>query len=54
MHLWIVEMKTEYGHQLWMPTVGCGLNRKDGREQLKKWRSKNSGKFRLRKYTDVA
>jgi len=55
-YLWVVEMFCEYkdgGGRFgsWMPTVGVGLNRVDGRKRLAEWKEKNSAKFRLRKYS---
>jgi hypothetical protein len=38
----------------WYPTVGCGLNRDDGRHQLSIWRAKNpDDRFRLTRYEAV-
>lgn len=54
MTVWIVEMfhDTRDGWGKWSPTIGIALNRKEGREVLKQWRSRNPfDKFILTKYT---
>jgi len=48
MHIWIVEMLID---KKWYPTIGCRLNRTDGRGELRTWKSKcPRDKFRLQKY----
>ena len=51
-HVWIVEMWIDTpGNERWDPTVGCALNRDDGRHELEIWREHNpDDKFRLVKY----
>ena len=51
-HVWIVEMWIDTpGNERWDPTVGCALNRDDGRRDLEIWREHNpDDKFRLVKY----
>jgi len=48
-HVWIIEMEDKPGH--WSATVGCSLNRAEGRVELFQWQWGNPvDKFRLRKY----
>ena len=46
--LWVVEMKID---GVFEPTVGVGICRYDGREELQDWKEKNpDDTFRLVKY----
>lgn len=45
--VWVVEMHTG---RRWEPTVGVRLTREDGRAELRAWRSRNVGRFRLSAY----
>ena len=46
--IWVVEMLCDNGK--FEPTVGVALDRKSGRDELKKWRGRCHGKFRLVPY----
>ena len=49
-YVWVVEMEDMPNR--WMPTVGCALNRAEGRIELSLWNLRNPmDKFRLRKYS---
>jgi hypothetical protein len=48
-HIWVVEM---WDSGKWNTTVGVGIDRENGREALKDWKSRcPDDKFRLVKYT---
>lgn len=48
-HVWIVEMMQD--NKTWHPTVGCRLNKDDGRNELEGWKQRNPcDKFRLARY----
>ena len=48
MHVWIVEMLVG---KRWYPTIGCRLNKEDGQDELRTWKSKcPHDKFCLQKY----
>lgn len=50
-HVYIVEM---FWAGRWQPTVGCGIDREQGRRAVKHWRTTNpNDKFRLSKYQKV-
>ncbi len=56
MKVWIVEMLNDaYIESVpkWQPTVGCSLTKNDGLKELKKWKKRNCGKFRLVKYVST-
>ena len=47
-YVWIVEGDFRDG---WKPTVGCALDRANGRDELRKWQRKSpDDRFRLRRY----
>lgn len=53
--IWVVEIATAIKNNkvvlFWSPTVGAALNRADGREKLKDWRTRNPcDRFRLVRY----
>ncbi len=49
-HVWIVEARFER-NKPWGPTVGCGMDRSQGRAELKEWKHQNpDDSFRLRQY----
>lgn len=50
--VWIVEMFNDAARNpYWMPTVGIGLDRKQGRASLQNWKNRCPGdKFRLAFY----
>lgn len=50
--IWVVEMLIgSKGGHVWEPTVGCGITRSQGREELVQWREDNpADRFRLREY----
>lgn len=51
--VWIVEMMQD--NKKWYPTVGCRLNKDDGRNELEGWKQRNPcDKFRLRRYAPNA
>lgn len=48
--VWIIEMYN-LNHSRWESTVGCKLDRDEGRAELKMWRRHNpTDRFRLVKY----
>jgi hypothetical protein len=48
--IWVVEMWCRAPRR-WLPTVGVGLSRTDGRDALADWQRQNpDDKFRLRQY----
>jgi hypothetical protein len=50
MIIWVVEKRNEKG--VWVPTVGCGLSRKDAIREMGNYRMFNHQdcKFRVKKY----
>ncbi len=52
-HVWVVEMWCELPMKrgYWMPTVGVGLDREQGRLQLRRWKERGKDdRFRLVQY----
>lgn len=49
-HVWIVEIRHHESGK-WMPTVGCALDRENGRRKRDHWRRANpDDSFRLTRY----
>lgn len=49
-YVWVVEIKFERS-DVYAPTVGCGITRKDALAEARRWERKNAGcKCRVRRY----
>lgn len=52
-YVWIVEiLHSDFEHKDWRPTVGCRLDKRLARAELKDWKRRNPcDRFRLTRYT---